>query len=413
MIMPYNSENEQHTKFNNLTRFDRNVAENILDFSYYGKEAVLVRDIAFFLMLDFQYSLSQVTLFGKRQLIPKIFANHVGRKNYLSLLNKHPDPEQFKEPKFQKMSKKELQDLRDSSQKRGGEPLYDNILDNALYRCMYDSMKFSKPGSTPSGYTTSELKEIRFLKSLTKCYHPTTGQIYYEYELDDTFINDLARRFLKFDWEVFKKLKVASFQNFYISLIAIRDKFHLSANQGSALSEASVKVELNFDKLCELAQTNCKDASERKKHINKAIKEINSLHHPERKMIELQWVTNGVFKFKPVLNFNYTQQEIQEQTIEHGQRFRLHALKNLRHVYQKTILTHNDYAKFVLEYTNWLINVSNDWKIKHKTILDTHVQVFGADPKDPKTKEVDIYNKQIKTFLEETLPHLAKEGKHL
>jgi len=382
-----------------LTRFDKNIANNFLDFSSYESDGQLIKDLAIFFSHDLQFNLSQENLFGKKILDPAVFAKVVGRKNYKALFNRHPSPSQLKESRFSKLSSKQLEAHKKEANTVDGEPLFLSLLDNALYKCRYESLRFSKKGKTPNGFTTSELGEIRFLKSLKKFYHPIDRKIYYEYELDDTLVNDLARYFVKFDMDLYTKLKAAH-QDFYMALLSIREN-HNTQNM------PQLRIEWNFDNLCLLARTNCARPKENKRLINAAVSAVNNSLGSQFVTIDWQVGDRSKHAYTPFLNFSYSDKELLEKQTESSKRYYTFTLINLRAKFRENFPMISDELQWRQTFVKWLRDPDWLFELKHAVVINTHVQCFGKMPQNKKTKEDDPYDAAVLNFIKETIPSMA------
>jgi hypothetical protein len=373
---------------------DRNVTKNIFNFAEYKEDEALMKKLVFFLAHDFQHNICEENVFGNKVLDPVAFAKAVGLKNYRSLLNQHPKPLQLQEKKYQDMSEEELKEEKRRAEHGEIGPLFTSWLDNALYRARYDAMKFSEGGKTFDGFTTSKLKELRFLSHVEKFYHSGRKKIYYEFNYDKTFINNLGRFFLKFDFSIYTDLQKPSFQDFYISLINLR----YDRNQNN---EPTVRVETEFDQLCELAKTECKSPSDNKKHINKAIKAINAAHGFE--FVRIKWERNGNFNFKPVLTFTLSDKEIAEQKKDSYVRLDHYVLYNLKNKFRDTFPLVKEENEFKMKFKKWLIEPDNLFDVKHAVFMQTHLQIFGKEVKDP-------WSPQVMEYIKTRLPELSEKA---
>lgn len=383
--MENQSETKSHPSNMELTRFDRNLAENIFDFSIYKEEERLAKNIVVYLAHDFQKGLSQETLFGKKILDPVVFAKTMGYQNYRSLMKPHKKPYQF-----EGMDQESITSLKADAKKKK-ITLWDTEFCNALYKLFKEKMVLSKPGKTPAGVLTNTLTEMQFLKSLTKFYHPVSHKIYYEYELQEAFINNLARYFLKISVEIFAGLRKSGLQDFYISLINIRDKSNRE-------NKDSVTVDwLTFDALCRYANTNCSRPSDNKLYINKAIKKINKLAKTE--MLSIEWEKNGNHRFKPILRFSIPHHEIEQRNFEFQNRFNHYMLYNLKRTFRETHPFIESQTVFNQRLVKWLKDPNQHFELKQKTYIETYAQVVG--------KEIDRHDNHLFNYITQYLPNNA------
>ncbi|MEM9338567.1 MAG: hypothetical protein AAGA66_07540 [Bacteroidota bacterium] len=367
-----------------ITRYDRNLVNNMLDFSGYEKDAVLIKNLVAFFSYDINHNVLPPDLFGKRLLDPVTFAQHMGYKNYRSLIKKHPEPAQFrgKTPAAVKIMKEQL--------KADNEPSWETELCNAIYRMRYESLRFSKPGKTPDGVQTSELNEIRFLKYAKKFHDPAKRKIYYEIEYDDTYINNLARYFMKYSNQVYAQLRKAKLQDLYIWLANLRD----IANKENE-PEYSIDT-ISFDFLCMKVSTNITKPSQKKKYLTNAFKKINGLIGDE--IFDLSWKKNGSFYYQPVITFKYTQNELEDHTQESKKRLRLYFKSNIVKEFARKYIR-NSSEDDVIKIRNWLRDPGADVALKRMVYASTHIQCFG--------READIYSESVNNSMRSLCADIA------
>lgn len=387
---------------NDITRYDRNLARNVTDFSLYEKDATLIKNLVTFFSHDINHGILTEDLFGKKILDPAVFAEQMGYKNYRSLMKKHPEPSQFrgKNAKEVEALKKEYSDL--------DEPTWDTEMCNALYRMRYESLRFSKPGSTPDGIKTSELKEIRFLKGVKKFYDPRNHKIYYELEYDETFQNNLARYFMKIHKNAYAELRKPGLQDLYIYLVNMRDlakhQFEKS-DSPSGQGNQYVLDTISFDHLCMLAGTTCEKPAEKKRYLIKAFNKINNTVGTDS--FKLSWAKQGRFLYKPIVTFKFTDDEIVDLSNEHGARFKDYFSKKLKDTFRKEFLKSNkieqNQEKYKSQFIKWLKdNESGDIiPLKWDAYANTHILCFG--------REVDIYKEKTKENCAFLCNEIAKD----
>jgi hypothetical protein len=390
------------TNANGLIRYDKNVANDVTSFTkYYGHSEEIVRGLSLFFSFDLQHGILKENLFGRKILDPVVFASVSKRKTYRSLVNKVPDVSdvaQFKEDeRFSKMPEEELKVIFDQGHFEN-EPLYVSKLDNALYLMFAKSLTFSKPGKTATGVLTSELKSIRFLKYLKKFYDKKTKKTYYEYELTDEFMNNLARVFLKLDYNVYNDTPRA-YQNLYIYLVNYRERVNTE-------NQDRLRVEIQFDHLCRIVGIDNWDTEQRekKKYLNKAFQAIQDSHQKEC-FFTYSWVGNGKFKYTAQFDFIYTESEMLERgKLENSNRLKLFLELNLKKKARE--LAGGDEREMKITYHKMLLDQAYLYEVKHRVAIDTYQLLFGREPTNAKG-EVDIYSKAIKRIMEEIIPALA------
>lgn len=126
-------------------------------------------------------------LFGYKEITPLAFARLMNySKNYL--VTKHPNPVAAAD----------------------GQPQWASNLDNAFYQLFYKQVRFSRAGKTPVGDDTEKLEELRVFEHFKR--YTTEGKqprVVYEYKEHPTLVNNLARYFFYFDFELYRELSPA------------------------------------------------------------------------------------------------------------------------------------------------------------------------------------------------------------
>lgn len=380
-----------------ITRYDKNLATRSKDFLIYEQDAVLIKNLVAFFSADVHHNILQVDLFGRRILDPQTFAEHMNYKNYRSLIKKHSSPSQYKGK-----SERDLVKFK-KDMKEKGEPLWDTILCNSIYRLRYESLRFTKAGKTPNGLETSELKELRFLKHAKKFNDPSTNRIFYEIEYDDTHINNLARYFMRFSTQAYAKLRKPGLQDLYIYLVNLRDS--LKAKQMNYTDS------IPFDVLCEIAGTFKTQPRQNKNYLIKAFEKINKLLNEEVDTFELTWNKNGRYYYQPVINFKFTDKELDKYSGEAIKRLKLFFKMNILKEFGQKFLINKatdelkedslDAQKNVIRAYKWLKDDDSDFMMKLKIYQDTYIQCFREDP--------DIYSSKTTDALKAVLVEIADE----
>lgn len=366
-----------------LIRFDRNLGFNVTDFELYQDDSSTIQSLAMFFAYDVQKNILNETLYGQKILDPKVFAETMLYSNYRSLIKKHKDPAQFKGWSDDKiLAKKE-------EVKISKEPLWDTLLCNAIYKMRYESLKFSKPGKTPSGLQTSELKEIRFLKSAIKTYDPKTRKISYLIEYDETFVNNLARYFMRLSPYVYGKLRKSKLHDLYTYLINIRD-----INNKSNIYEQFKIDTLDLNYLCKIAKCRVTRGADKKAYLSKAIKAINEFYGET--LFDIEWskkTPTAKGFYKPIITCHYSEQYIFSVHQEPNERFRIFFHRNLKdHFRKKYAQQAGNLNKMEAWFKKWLNQNDTDPGVKERIFINTYIQCYGREPYIPKVED-DTYKK--------------------
>jgi len=387
-----------------LIRYDKNVANDMPLFSeHYAHSEDLVRDLSLFFSYDLQHSVLKEDLFGTKILDPVVFASLSNRKNYRSLMNKVPISEvaQFKtEQIFSKMSQEELKEIYDKGYFQNN-PVFVTRLDNALYLMYAKLIVFSKPGKTPKEFMSVELRSMRFLKHLKKIFNPKTKKTLYECEVSDEFMNNLARMFMKLDYNVYNQIPRA-YQGIYIYLINYRERVNTE-------NLDSIRVSIDFDHLCKVAGIHewKGDQREKKRYLNNAFNTIHKAHPnspPDESFFKVKWERGDTsnFKYVPHFTFSYTEKEkLEAGKVESTNRLKLFLELKLKRMVRE--LFKDDNSRDVkMKYQRMLTDRDFLYENKHRVAIDTYQLVFGTQP-------TDIYSKPITRIMDEIIPQLAAD----
>lgn len=190
------------------------------------------------------------------------------------LRRRHQSPAQL-----ERMKEKDIQRLY---QLQENDPLdfsvhvFDNILENALYLLYTRSITY--PGNHVIYKMTNgnelhkvNIEKITILKHLKIIFHKSkTGKgkdkIYYEYELDQSFVHNLSLYYLNCNLQSFVMLRKKRLDTLYLYLKNLREYF-IYQNKASDI--------VSFSTLCEMAQLNRADVRMRKQDLIKAFKVLS------------------------------------------------------------------------------------------------------------------------------------------
>jgi len=351
---------------NDLTRFDRNLANNLADFKRYGKDATLIKNIALYLAYEWQHQQYTAHLFEKSTLDPVHFAKIMNYNSYRTLLKPHPSPTQFLNK-----SEDEIKLLKGGHQDRNKQAIWDTDFCNALYTMFDQPLTFTYAGKTPSGLTFSRLEKLSFFKELSKYRNPVTGKIYYEYELSDEFKNNLARYFFKLNTAVYAKLRSRKLQDLYLRMSAYKEA-------APDTQETILVNTISFDLLCRLANAHCSAFQDNKKHIRKAFDYLNSVLGYT--FIQLTWAKDprSAYLNRPLIELFKQPEEPQQATRDHYARFKLYSIDNLRKVF-KTVSPHAPRKiDAVASFKKWMSEADAHYIEKWEAIREAYQLCYGT-----------------------------------
>lgn len=349
-----------------ITRYDRNLATNLISFDQYGDDAVLIKNIAHYLAYEWQRQTFSANLFGKTAFDPVKFAEVMTYGNYRSLLNIHKNPLQFLNK-----SSEEIKRLKGGHQDRNKQPVWDTVLCNALYTMFSRPLILTFGGKTPEGINFSRLEQLTFFKDITKYRHPVTGKIYYEYELSSEFKNNLARYFFKLDTFVFAKLRHHGLQDLYIKL--------MYAKETATFDKDTIILDnMTFDSLCNIVNTHCAEFSDNKKYINKAFSHLNTIIGYRFAVLTWKKPTHHKFLSKPIIELFRQDNEKQQITNDHHERFKLYTIQNLRTLFRKISPFSDNEKQNVASFKEWLSHGDTNFQEKWIAIRDAYALCYGT-----------------------------------
>lgn len=217
-------------------RLDKNITKNIQSFNDYIEGNPLIFHVIIYISKTYQRNFWNFGVFN-----PKDFASEWGYStNYLRSVA--PDPYHYhvltkglnKNESIKKIE--ELKILEKDNSEDSSFRLWDSILEDALYRLANLNIQLRNGGKV---YSISDERILydsvsseRILKSVTALYikskrgKPT---VIYEYEVDNEFLINLSKLYVKIDQKVLIDLKSSNSKNldtFYIFLVNLRDDLY-------------------------------------------------------------------------------------------------------------------------------------------------------------------------------------------
>lgn len=355
---------ERTVQSNQLTRLDKNISHNALDLKIFGEEENLISNIIFYIAYSYQ-----TDLFGFGSFDPKEFGKIMGYSKS-HLFSKVSEP-----LKLKSLSKKEVDRIKSSDKPQ--DYAWDCILDNALYRLSIQNIPLSYGGEAFDGMKMAAISSVQVLEAVEVYFDPSNrNKKYYQYKPTDKFINNLSKRFVMLDRNVFKALSRSNLQRLYMYLTDLRN---------SMILKPGVPCTPAFDMLCNLANVNSAEDKDKKKYLTKKINKVLGLAtHLKGTLV---WQGKGKFKYQPVLNFVYTEEErsgkeVLDQSFKHEVKREL--LKHFDAIHaDRSWSTRSEKEAEIL---TWLKATSLNRREKALAYLNAQVKVFGKadDINDPK-----------------------------
>ena len=246
---------------------DRNLTNNITYINQtYGSDGHLITSLLCYIAWKHRHQLFNIGI-----LDPVEFGIVTGYKaGYLR--RKHDSPAQLERMKERDIAC--LYKLQEASPCDGNVHIFDNILENALYLLFSRSITY--PGhhiiyqlSDKEELHKVEVEKITFLKKLKIIWHKSKrgkSKVYYEYELDDSFVFNLSLYYLNCDLSSLVVLRKKRLDTLYLYIKNLREYF-IYANKTSD--------SVSFQTLCMVAQINRSDTRMRKQDLIHAFRTLS------------------------------------------------------------------------------------------------------------------------------------------
>lgn len=344
----------------NTIRIDKNVGKNILDFSSLGKDAPLVKSLIYYFCQTYQHN-----LFYLATIDPDNFGQQFNfSTNYLRSV--HEDPAQLKGLTPEQVAAKYHEQTLYPERR-----VWDSNLENALYILATTQINYSYGGKVfdPESKDEtfySEIKSMQFINELRVVFkknsHGGKDKVYYTYELDPRFLENLTEFYYKADTESLCKLRKPALDDLYIYIKFLADRM-----------APGEKATPHFSLLCKLAHINLKDASKRKYKLTSDIKRIRRESNLD---FELMWVkesSRSRYAYQPVLTFSGAKASQEEKAHERldifYQRLSHELLNSYRRKHMRGPLDTLNEAEFI----RWCKNTGTD---KEEKVLSFQYAYF-------------------------------------
>lgn len=179
--------------------------------------------------------------------------------------------------------------------------IFDNLLENALYLLYTRSITY--PGNhviyqlnDGNELHKVNLEKITFFRQLKIIWHRSKSgkgkdKIYYEYELDQSFVHNLSLYYLNCNLQSFVILRKKRLDTLYLFVKNLREYF---------IYHNKVSDVVSFQTLCEVAQLNRADVRMRKQDLIKAFKVLSEFANFP---IQLSFVPSDKGFYLPLIIF--------------------------------------------------------------------------------------------------------------
>ena len=243
---------EEMIPFNNIVRFDQNVAFNLKDLPQnFQDDAPLIRDMILYFANQYK-----ANLFGYCRFTINDFCRIMGySKNHLQY--KHPLIESgyMKAPEY-----------------RGHK--FESIFEYTLFRIFQQKIVLSRPakfvGNDMKGVN---LKSLDVVSEIQVAYDENKpDRRIYDIRLADTFIGSIMELYVNIDLNDYLSIGNTKgndkIKNLYLLLASFQ---HMALSTGDGKMDS-----VNFDLLCNVAQINAKEPKHRKETLNKYLQVLSN-----------------------------------------------------------------------------------------------------------------------------------------
>lgn len=378
-----------------IFRLDRNLSNNIMYLHQaFGEDTYIISSLLCFIAWKHKHQLFNVgvldpTEFGR---MCKFQPGYLRRR--------HPAPAQLERLSIQE--KERLYRKQEEYPDNFAYRVYDSILENALY--MLYTRAIAYPGNhvmyreCGSEIQKVEIEKITFFKHLRIVFHRSKGKckIFYEYELDESFVHNLNQYYLVCNLSSFVKLRKKRLDTLYLFIKNLREYFRLQ-NKCSDF--------VNFNLLCELARINRKDKRMRKQDLKHAFEVLGTLATFQVKLSFLPLSPEQPF-YISIIDFPDLQAWSEEQVISEKQDILflnfvrlICVLFKKKHDYFSYM--YEELIEIVLEFVR-----SNDRNVIQKIYIDSQILTFKKLSPKSSIKFEDFYAKLIRVKTLEDLKSL-------
>lgn len=289
---------------------------------YGGTDASLIIALLLYFVYKHKHTTSNIGLFDLDEFC-NIFKYH--RSN---LLSKHPNPLHVQQLSINPDTYKKRLTAHESNPYDEDNYIYDNVIGNALYKLSTDSINFQE---SERQYEQDGIKTIvnwhKYTTTLTslKIHFANTRsrfkKIYFDYELDSHFINNMSLFFCGVSFLPLAALRRANIDELYIFLRNLQHSLN-----------GSNTAQIDFNDLCSVSNIYKSSAKDAKKHLVEKFKKLNSIADvPFTATLSFAKSQNSRYAYTPIVTF--TDKAVPVQT-ENEKRVEM-----LTHTFQRECLS--------------------------------------------------------------------------
>ncbi len=374
-------------------RIDKNITKNILSFNDYIEDNPLIFTVMIHIAKTYQRNFWNFGTFK-----PKEFAKEWNYStNYLRSLA--PEPYHYKvltkglnhDEALQHIER--LKALEKENPNDASYRIWDSILEDALYRLANLNIQLRNGGTA---HTVMEgqlnydsISSERILKNVTALYKKSKSgspTIIYDYEVDNEFLINLSKLYVKADKTVIHQLKSSKAKNldtFYIFLLNLRDD--MEAKKSNVATPY-------FHVLCKLL--GLESIKEPRKRKSKITLKINTIKKYSPDLIEnFEWVKenkNSKYSYQPKITFTskFSSLSIKKEynSFEKQQKFNVVLSNELKNTYDK-ITPREQRNKY-----NFLEFLQNPNMAKERRLALANCILITSGSADISDKDLKMFN---------------------
>lgn len=246
----------------NSINVDKNIVENINDFSVYGKEEPLVKSLLYYFAYQHKYHPEEFGI-----LDPEKFADICDfDPGYLRRRSDEP-------ARLVGMSQKQIDRIYAEAEADPSKKVMDSNLENALYKLLTTNIVYQNKAriyTLKDNTMVSEtgFQSFSFLKNLKVAHIRTPAgrtKILYQYEVTESFRNHMGLYYIPCDLRYIVHFRKKRRDNLYLFLIRAREYCKY---------EKLDRFTTNLDQLCQWANLNLTSDREKKRKIKETFKDF-------------------------------------------------------------------------------------------------------------------------------------------
>ena len=292
-----------------VTRFDRNLAFNVNDFSIFNEHAALIKDICVYMAVRYNETRD---LFEEGKIDPKDFAKKMGYER--TNLFRNVDIDADKLPEI-------------TNRLDGSKYKVHTKFEYALYLMGSQNIPLSYGGETTDGDKVISFKFIQLLEEYSVIIDKNNfDKRYYTFKPSKKFIYSLANRFVNVKTQLLPKFRKNNTYDLYFYLLALRDTCKIKNEDGRP----------NFNLLCKLAGITSPngDSVYLKAKLKNKLTILIDTGAIDMVVTWSKASSSDKFDYQPILHFNNNKID-----------------KNIEEAERKTIFTTN-YLRLLEDYFN-------------------------------------------------------------